>query len=144
MQPISHLYSVNPKVASWLKNLFVLNERVALFGEWENGFFAYTAVGATMVGSIEIYFDEDVATSKAYRKSKADKHKGYYFDKEYDNAKFLKKGDQIGEFNLGSTVILTFEAEKGFEFDVEVGEKLKIGRSIRKIVDLKTDVCKED
>lgn len=138
------LYSVNPKVASWLKNLFVLNERVALFGEWEYGFFSYTAVGATMVGSIEIYFDDDVATSKAYRKSKADKHKGYYFDKVFEEEKKLKKGDQIGEFNLGSTVILTFEAEKGFEFDVEIGEKLKIGKSIRKVAGMKVEVCQED
>lgn len=138
------LYSVNPKVASWLKNLFVLNERVALFGEWEYGFFSYTAVGATMVGSIEIYFDDDVATSKAYRKSKADKHKGYYFDRVFEEEKTLKKGDQIGEFNLGSTVILTFEAEKGFEFDVEVGEKLRIGKSIRKVAGMKVEVCQED
>ena len=97
-----------------------------------------------MVGSIEIYFDDDVATSKAYRKSKADKHKGYYFDKVFEEEKKLKKGDQIGEFNLGSTVILTFEAEKGFEFDVEIGEKLRIGKSIRKVAGMKVEVCQED
>uniref|UniRef100_A0A672Y8A2 Phosphatidylserine decarboxylase n=1 Tax=Sphaeramia orbicularis TaxID=375764 RepID=A0A672Y8A2_9TELE len=41
------LMSVNPGVARWVKELFCLNERVAL-----------TAVGATNVGSIRLYFDK--------------------------------------------------------------------------------------
>merc|ERR1712110_685132 len=99
------LFSVNPSVASWLKNLFVLNERVALFGTWEHGFMSYTAVGATMVGSIRIYFDRAVTTSKAYLKSGASSHTGYYFDRVYSEPYKIEKGEQIGEFNMGSTVI---------------------------------------
>lgn len=48
------LYSVNPSVTKWFDNLFVLNERVSLLGTWMHGFFSYTAVGATMVGSIKV------------------------------------------------------------------------------------------
>ena len=54
---IGHLFSVNPKVASWLQNLFCLNERAAYYGSWEHGFFSMTAVGATIVGSINVHFD---------------------------------------------------------------------------------------
>ena len=52
------LMSVNPGVARLVKELFCLNERVALTGQWEHGFFSLTAVGATNVGSIKIYFDQ--------------------------------------------------------------------------------------
>jgi len=48
---------VNPKVASWLQNLFCLNERAAYYGSWKYGFFSMTAVGATIVGSINVHFD---------------------------------------------------------------------------------------
>lgn len=52
------LMSVNPGVARLVKELFCLNERVALIGQWQHGFFSLTAVGATNVGSIRIYFDQ--------------------------------------------------------------------------------------
>ena len=51
------LYSVNPSITSWFDNLLVLNERVCLIGEWMHGFFSYTAVGATMVGSIKVVYE---------------------------------------------------------------------------------------
>lgn len=52
------LMSVNPGIARWIKELFCHNERVVLSGEWRHGFFSLTAVGATNVGSIRIYFDK--------------------------------------------------------------------------------------
>lgn len=55
---IGSLMSVNPGVARWIKELFCHNERVVLSGEWTHGFFSLTAVGATNVGSIRIYFDK--------------------------------------------------------------------------------------
>lgn len=50
--------SVNPGMARWIKELFCHNERVVLTGDWKYGFFSLTAVGATNVGSIRIYFDQ--------------------------------------------------------------------------------------
>ena len=46
---------MNPSISCWLEDLFIVNERVSLYGEWVHGFFSYTAVGATMVGSIKVH-----------------------------------------------------------------------------------------
>lgn len=61
---IGSLMSVNPGMARWIKELFCHNERVVLTGDWKHGFFSLTAVGATNVGSIRIYFDR---VSRTYR-----------------------------------------------------------------------------
>ena len=57
------LLPVNPLVSRLIPSLFCANERVALFGRWRHGFFSYTAVGATNVGSIRIAFDDEVVTN---------------------------------------------------------------------------------
>ncbi|KAG8983665.1 phosphatidylserine decarboxylase 1, partial [Tulasnella sp. 427] len=52
------LFSVSPFLVKRLANLFVLNERVALLGQWRYGFFGMVPVGATNVGSIKVNFDK--------------------------------------------------------------------------------------
>lgn len=66
--PPGSLMSVNPGVARLVKELFCLNERVALTGKWQHGFFSLTAVGATNVGSIRVYFDEVSPPTSALRR----------------------------------------------------------------------------
>lgn len=39
------LLSVNPRIATWLPGLFCLNERAIYMGQWDYGFFSFTAVG---------------------------------------------------------------------------------------------------
>lgn len=51
------LFSVSPFAVNLIKNLFVLNERVVLMGNWQHGFFSMIPVGATNVGSIRIDHD---------------------------------------------------------------------------------------
>ncbi|KAI9987358.1 hypothetical protein PInf_023369 [Phytophthora infestans] len=54
-----------PTAARLIPSLFVENERVALLGEWEHGFFSLTAVGATNVGSIVITKEPEFRTNTA-------------------------------------------------------------------------------
>ena len=51
---------MNPKLAGFMRDLFVLNERATFFGEWAHGFMSYCAVGATNVGSIIFHYDVNV------------------------------------------------------------------------------------
>lgn len=157
---VGELYSVAPYFQSRLSNLFVLNERVALLGRWKHGFFSMTPVGATNVGSIRIHFDKGLATNTVYeneipvsdtasinstdsggsvessKKRKNRVQKSTCYEATYTKASSLLngypllKGQQMGGFNLGSTVVLVFEAPKSFKFVVHKGEKVKVGQAL--------------
>ncbi|XP_061656676.1 phosphatidylserine decarboxylase proenzyme, mitochondrial isoform X2 [Syngnathoides biaculeatus] len=124
------LLSVSPGVAGRVKDLFCLNERVALSGRWRHGFFSFTAVGATNVGSIRIYFDRELRTNAPHDK------KGGFRDLRYAEAEpaeggvALQRGEAVGEFNLGSTVVVLFEAPKSFAFSVEPGQTVRVGEGL--------------
>uniref|UniRef100_UPI0037E81AD4 phosphatidylserine decarboxylase proenzyme, mitochondrial isoform X3 n=1 Tax=Semicossyphus pulcher TaxID=241346 RepID=UPI0037E81AD4 len=138
------LMSVNPGVARLVKELFCLNERVALTGQWQHGFFSLTAVGATNVGSIRVYFDQELQTN-APRYSKGSFHDRSYVgagDQELKAADVggvvaaegggvaLQKGAAVGEFNLGSTIVLLFEAPKDFSFNLQPGQRIRVGEGL--------------
>lgn len=42
----------------------------------------------------------------------------------------VKKGDEFGRFNMGSTIILIFETSDNFRPNVNVGEKVVYGQNI--------------
>lgn len=116
------LLSVNPRIAKWLPGLFVLNERAVYLGEWEHGFFSYTAVGATNVGSIKVNFDKTLHTNQ---KRKTHKFKEVCLGSGIN----LNKGDLIGEFRMGSTIVVIFEAPVNFKFNIAPGEKVLMGQT---------------
>jgi phosphatidylserine decarboxylase len=123
------LYSVSPYLQRTLPGLFTLNERVVLLGRWKYGFFSYTPVGATNVGSIKINFDSELRTNSlttdtaADRDAAAAKERGepYSGFSEATYAKAskvlgghaLRRGEEMGGFQLGSSIVLVFEAPEG-------------------------------
>ena len=54
---------MKPSYVQRNKHVFKDNERVNLFGEWNYGFFAYSAIGALNVGSICLNFDPTLKTN---------------------------------------------------------------------------------
>jgi len=223
------LLPVNPIYVRRNPNVFKVNERVNLFGEWIHGFFSASFIGATNVGSIVINFDKDLITNSKkftnvdyqdknyirmteldgifknnliikknaigeneedivdisrelslfdikdiidvehgqnkliYHESQEDEmqfnlkncFKGQESEAEYDEYQTeligkledsrdtivqkyaftnkgiaLEKGDEIGMFRMGSSIMLIFEVPKDTKFDVEVGQSVKLGNKL--------------
>ena len=118
------LISVNPKIVRYFPNLFSLNERVTYIGKWTGGFMAYTAVGATNVGSIRVYCDKELRTNVIkWPEAK-------YWKDAHLGCIHLKKGELFGEFRMGSTIVLLFEAPKDFKFCIQEGQTIKMGQAL--------------
>ncbi|XP_056601283.1 phosphatidylserine decarboxylase proenzyme, mitochondrial isoform X2 [Triplophysa dalaica] len=123
------LMSVNPGIARWIKELFCHNERVVLSGDWTHGFFSLTAVGATNVGSIRIYFDKELRTNNP-RYNKGSYNDFSYISNNNQEGISMRKGEHLGEFNLGSTIVLLFEAPRNFTFNLQSGQKIRYGEPL--------------
>ncbi|XP_046976143.1 phosphatidylserine decarboxylase proenzyme, mitochondrial [Vanessa cardui] len=115
------LLSVNPWMARLIPGLFAVNERAVYVGEWKHGFFSMTAVGATNVGSIEIYSDPELRTNTKGKRNRIE---------EFKNTVSYKKGELFGQFNMGSTIILLFEAPADFKFELNAGERVLVGQAL--------------
>ena len=113
------LYPVNMPSLNKRDNLFIKNERVVLrCKDKKDRIFYYVAVGALNVGSMVFNFDERIKTNISNSKMTTF---------EYDNL-FLKKGQELGRFEMGSTILLFF-GDEHFKYlnrkdDVEVGDIL--------------------
>lgn len=93
------LFSVNPTTARGVPGLFARNERVVCVFESEQGPFVLTLVGATIVGSMATVWHGVVNPPRA----------GQLREWHYDQQQVvLKKGDEMGRFLLGSTVVMLF------------------------------------
>lgn len=125
-----HIYGELLPVAPWaartIPALFAVNERVLISGTWEHGFFAMAAVGAFNVGSISLEHDKELVTNLKGRHTM-----GYLSEKALGNdGVSFGKGDHVGNFSLGSTVVLIFHAPKNFSFLVKPGEVVRYGQSL--------------
>lgn len=104
------LFSVNPLTAENVPNLFARNERVVCIFDTEFGPVAQVLVGATIVGSIEQVWAGTITPPRGNTIYKWD------YPSQGDRAITLKKGQEMGRFKLGSTVINLF-AKGRVKFD---------------------------
>lgn len=121
------LFSVNESTAKYKPKLFTKNERlVCIFKDAEGVEFALIFVGAMIVGSIEtIWAGQITPRSK----------KQQILDMQIATQTFAK-GDEIGRFKLGSTVILLMpKSYVGWKSGIIAGEKVKLGQAIGSICD---------
>ena len=102
------LFSVNPATARGVPGLFARNERVVCEFEGPHGRFVLTLVGATIVGSMGTVWHGIVNPPRPGRIQRWD-----YQDQQI----MLRKGEEMGRFQLGSTVVLLFPAKAGLQFD---------------------------
>ncbi len=113
------LYPVNFRYLNKVASLFCENERVILQCESESfGTFYLVFVGALNVGKMVFGFDERIKTN-----AKVGEDKEYV----YEDISF-KKGDELGMFEMGSTIVALFEDEN---IELKKGlEKVRFGEVI--------------
>jgi len=97
------LFSVNPVTARGVPNLFARNERVVcVFHSPQHGPFVMVLVGATIVGSMATVWHGIVNPKRT----------GKPAEWTYDDQNIvLKKGDEMGRFLLGSTIVMLFRKD---------------------------------
>ena len=114
-----HLFPVNKLSVQKINNLFCVNERITSFLNNEKNHIAVVKVGATIVGKIKLTYD----TIESNKKKKI-------LNTSYENIEFAK-GQEIGLFELGSTVILLFNKEANLKFSsFKENKKIKLGEQI--------------
>jgi phosphatidylserine decarboxylase len=93
------LFSVNPTTARGVPGLFARNERVVCVFESQQGPFVLVLVGATIVGSMATVWHGVVNPPRVEQVR----------EWKYDEGQVtLKKGEEMGRFLLGSTVVMLF------------------------------------
>lgn len=96
------LFSVNPVTAAAVPRLFARNERVVATFDTEAGPMAMVMVGAMVVGSVETRWAGVVAPTSGRREVTVTKYDHLSPGIRYE------RGEEMGRFRLGSTVILVF------------------------------------
>ena len=115
------LFSVDAQTTNEIPNLFVRNERVITLFSTPIGPMAVILVGAMLVGSINTAWEGIIAPA-----SKRHIYHWHYLDNKIS----LLKGQEIGQFQLGSTVIILF-APNRMKWSTELsGKKVKFGETI--------------
>ena len=115
------LYSVAKKFLLKIPNLYAKNERVILKCKMRNGGISWMVfVGALNVGKMRFDFDTRIQTNACANRAEA-----LY---EYENLKF-KKGDHLGNFELGSTIVLVAQSEF-LKFSVSSETAVKFSQKI--------------
>ncbi|WP_284379745.1 archaetidylserine decarboxylase [Litoribrevibacter albus] len=118
------LFSVNPATVNNVDNLFARNERVSCIFDTEFGPMAVVMVGAMIVASIETVWAGLVTPPRG-------KLTTWTYPSEGEKAIHLNKGDELGRFKLGSTVILCFPKDSiEWEASLKEGSTTRMGQLI--------------
>jgi phosphatidylserine decarboxylase len=114
------LFSVNAVTASLVPKLFARNERVLTLFDSQFGKVALVLVGALNVGSMSTVWAADI-TPAARR----------VITRLPPRQVSLEKGEEMGRFNMGSTVILLFQKDRAsFSAGVRAGAIVRLGQSL--------------
>jgi len=117
------LWPVNPASVRTVPGLFTANERLVTVLETPLGRCAVVAVGATVVGRVHAFYDPSVPhTNQAGAAPRR---------RDYETPIPVEKGQELGAFEMGSTVILLFEPGK-VRLDPRVvpGARVRVGEEI--------------
>lgn len=118
------LFSVNTATTHSVPGLFARNERVVAIFDTDAGPMALVLVGAIFVSSVETVW-HGVVTPPTISQVRS-----WHYQ---DNAPVLQRGEEMGRFNMGSTIIVLFGDNKvqwdaGFVADkiVKLGQQIGV------------------
>lgn len=117
-------WPVNDWALRTVPQLFCSNERVVMLFDTEAGMVALIMVGALNVSKISLTFDPFVSHDSPGH--------GEVVHHTYQAPLALKKGDRLGTFHLGSTVVILFE-RPGFASlrpTIASAAKVQVGQAI--------------
>jgi phosphatidylserine decarboxylase len=115
------LFSVNPVTAENVPNLFARNERVVCIFDTEAGPMALVLVGAMIVGSVETRWAGIVVPGS--KQVTATRYEG-------EQAISFAKGEEMGRFRLGSTVIMVMpKGAVTWNSDQVAGKTVRMGEA---------------
>jgi phosphatidylserine decarboxylase len=117
------LWPVNPASVRNVPGLFTVNERLVTLLDSPLGLVAIVAVGATVVGRVRASFDPVVpVTNRSGAVAQA---------MDYASPIPVEKGQELGAFEMGSTVILLFEPGRvDFAPSLAAGARVRVGEAI--------------
>ena len=122
------LFSVNPTTAQGVPGLFARNERVVCVFESAHGPFVMVLVGATIVGSMATVWHGLVNPPRL-----PSIKTWHYADKMVE----LQRGDEMGRFLLGSTVVMLFpKAPLAFSPLWAPGQAIQMGEAMANFKEL--------
>lgn len=123
------LFSVNQATAREVPGLFARNERLVCLFETELGPMALILVGAMIVAGIETVWSGQV-TPLSRQPHSNDWAKGDIT---------LGKGDEMGRFHLGSSVVMCLPKAYTFNETLTPGMKIRLGQQLAPDPDIPTD-----
>ncbi len=116
------LFSVNTATTNSVPGLFARNERVACLFDTEIGPMALILVGAIFVSSIETTW-HGVVTPPSIESVRT-----WHYQ---ENAPVIEKGQEMGRFNMGSTIIVLFGQDKvKWDANFKANKLVKLGELI--------------
>lgn len=119
-----HLWPVNLWARENIKSLFAVNERVILHFESRVTRCAMVFVGATNVGKIQLSFDSEIVGNLP--------SKPQAFTKKYEPAIDLQRGQEVGLFSMGSTIVMVYPKNMRLQRDdwqVFLNKSVKVGET---------------
>lgn len=120
------LFSVNKITTRTVKNLYSINERLICFFDTVRGPMSVVLVGAMIVSGITVQWEKD----NCFNKRKIQK---FVYPSIGKDSVFFKKGDEIGRFMLGSTVVICFGKNKiNWSSNISINSVVKMGQRVGK------------
>ena len=116
------LFSVNASTARSVPDLFARNERVVCDFDTERGPLCMVLVGALFVGSIETVFAGEINPPPG--------RGGGVRAIEAGVGRRFARGEELGRFNMGSTVVVLFGEPAAFARGVEPGGPVRMGEPL--------------